>query len=121
MLLSSGSAGSTNAPEVVSGRTLGVQDSKSACTAIDPRGRRLSVNLMGAGGWSSPRLHISQIYHSPDCRLVDWSGPGPALVGGDLMSSLGTFFAAEANRKHRDRITRGKHEAIRQGKKRLVQ
>jgi site-specific DNA recombinase len=36
---------------------------------------------------------------------------------GDLMSSLGTFFAAEANRKHRDRILRGKHEAIRKGKK----
>ncbi len=36
---------------------------------------------------------------------------------GDLMSSLGTFFAAEANRKHRERITRGKDEAIRKGKK----
>jgi site-specific DNA recombinase len=36
---------------------------------------------------------------------------------GDLMSSLGTFFAAEANRKHRERILRGKDEAIRKGKK----
>ncbi len=36
---------------------------------------------------------------------------------GDLMSSLGTFFAAEANRKHRERILRGKDEAIRRGKK----
>jgi DNA invertase Pin-like site-specific DNA recombinase len=36
---------------------------------------------------------------------------------GDLMSSLGTFFAAEANRKHRERITRGKDEAIRKGRK----
>jgi DNA invertase Pin-like site-specific DNA recombinase len=36
---------------------------------------------------------------------------------GDLMSSLGTFFAAEANRKHRERIMRGKDEAIRKGKK----
>jgi|GEM_PF-5333593 len=36
---------------------------------------------------------------------------------GDLMSGLGTFFAAEANRKHRERITRGKDEAIRKGKK----
>src|SRR6266496_3955770 len=36
---------------------------------------------------------------------------------GDLMSSLGTFFAAEANRKHRERIKRGKDEAIRKGKK----
>ena len=36
---------------------------------------------------------------------------------GDLMSSLGTYFAAEANRKHRERICRGKDEAIRKGKK----
>jgi len=36
---------------------------------------------------------------------------------GDLMSSLGTFFAAEANRKHRERILRGKDEAIRKGRK----
>ena len=36
---------------------------------------------------------------------------------GDLMSSLGTFFAAEANRKHRERISRGKYEAIRKGRK----
>jgi len=33
------------------------------------------------------------------------------------MSSLGTYFAAEANRKHRERICRGKDEAIRKGKK----
>jgi site-specific DNA recombinase len=36
---------------------------------------------------------------------------------GDLMSTLGTYFAAEANRKHRERICRGKDEAIRKGKK----
>lgn len=36
---------------------------------------------------------------------------------GDLMSSLGAFFAAEENRKRRDRSIRGKHEAIRQGRK----
>jgi site-specific DNA recombinase len=36
---------------------------------------------------------------------------------GDLMSTLGAFFAAEENRKRRDRCVRGKHEAIRKGKK----
>ena len=36
---------------------------------------------------------------------------------GDLMSSLGAFFAAEENRKRRDRICRGKAEAIRKGRK----
>jgi len=36
---------------------------------------------------------------------------------GDLMSTLGAFFAAEANRKHRERILRGKNEAIRRGRK----
>jgi len=36
---------------------------------------------------------------------------------GDLMSSLGAFFAAEENRKRRDRICRGKAEAIRRGRK----
>ena len=36
---------------------------------------------------------------------------------GDLMSTLGAFFAAEENRKRRDRSVRGKHEAIRQGRK----
>ena len=33
------------------------------------------------------------------------------------MSSLGAFFAAEENRKRRDRICRGKAEAIRKGRK----
>jgi len=36
---------------------------------------------------------------------------------GDSMSSLGAFFAAEENRKRRDRICRGKAEAIRKGRK----
>lgn len=36
---------------------------------------------------------------------------------GDLMSSLGTFFAAEENRKRAERIKRGKVEALRKGKK----
>jgi site-specific DNA recombinase len=36
---------------------------------------------------------------------------------GDLMSSLGAFFAAEENRKRRERTVRGKLEAIGQGRK----
>jgi site-specific DNA recombinase len=36
---------------------------------------------------------------------------------GDLMSSLGGFFAAEENRKRRERTVRGKLEAIRKGRK----
>jgi site-specific DNA recombinase len=36
---------------------------------------------------------------------------------GDLQAALGSFFAAEENRKRRERTVRGKLEAIRQGRK----
>src|SRR3569833_2470564 len=49
------------------------------------------------------------------------SAPGQVLdlrsSVGDLMSGLGTFFAAKTNRKHRERITRGKKKTNHKDKK----